>query len=84
MKRIYNKIPLSSVLYLISGAQEIVVYDVDNTAWKEYADKRIVYSGLVSNFYSYTTYTIGRSEVHGIDVEDGKLVFTICTKYDEY
>lgn len=85
MKRIYESIPLRSVLYLIGGLQEIEVRDYESkNAWLWRTDNyKVVFKGQVKDTHSKLSDKQDRAKVYGIDIEDGVIRFSICTKYEE-
>ena len=85
MKRLYNNVPLQSVLYTVGGLQKIKIVDIDSIRWKDYANRVVIYEGLEKDFlycnfdaFGLSHYKVEYASVHGIDVEDEVLVFTIC------
>lgn len=87
MKRIYEDIPVRSVLYVTSPFQSIHIYDFEN----EYelskgtdSDKyKVVYIGAVKDSYSLPL-KIDRAKVRGIDNVGTVMRISICTRKDEY
>lgn len=79
MKRLYERIPLRSVLYCIRGDQEIRIVDGGG----------IIYEGILLDVSRAQRdykipYKIDRAEIHGIGLDDGVMVFEIDTKYEEF
>lgn len=79
MKRLYERIPLRSVLYCIRGDQEIRIID----------GGEIIFEGVVLDVsraqWDYKLpYKIDRAEIHKIGVDDGVMVFSLDTKYEEF
>jgi hypothetical protein len=79
MKKIYNDIPLRSVLYQVSGLQKIKIMDVTDAGWWENGkNKKCLYEGLYKDMPN-SYYRAESSKVHGIEVDDNTLVFIVCT-----
>lgn len=79
MKRIYERIPLRSVLYEVRGDQEVRIID----------GGEVIYEGLVmdirhAQFRHEVPLRIDYAEVHGVGVDGGVLVFELNTKYEEF
>lgn len=79
MKRMYNKIPLGSVLALIGGFQKIrIVNGNEYNSFVEFEGRELdKYNGGLS-------WRIEMSELHGIDLDGDTLVFRINNKYEEF
>lgn len=78
MKRVYNDIPLQSVLFCVSGNQKIRVLD-------GYDDMtECVFNGLYKDAHSYQYERIMRSKLHGMWIDDDVIVFRINTERDEF
>lgn len=92
MKRIYNDIPLQSILFQICPATHIKVYDTPHTRWWEFPDRyddaQIIYDGEYTHMVGYQYSKPLASVVHdiSISIKDGQPVmnFLICTKSDRY
>ena len=76
MKRLYERIPLGSVLYHVSGLQKIRVINGN-----EYSNK-VEFEGLYKDMKH--SYTIPRSELHSIALDGDTLVFGIDNKHEEF
>lgn len=84
MKRIYNDIPLQSVLYLVGGLQEIEIRDYKNSyEVMMKGEHKIVYAGLFRDARLSMNYKIEHAKVRGIDAVGDKLIFAISTAMDE-
>ena len=89
MKRIYNNIPLQSVLYLINGTKNIRIIDRKDRMYEETG--KVIYEGSYNNMKKVDFYNQGLTEhkveyatVHGIEAEGDTLVFIISTRFEEY
>lgn len=78
MKRIYNKIPLGSVLSVISGLQKIRVLN------GEYDMTECIFNGLVKDTHGFEFVKMEYSELHGIELDGDTIVFRINNKYEEF
>ena len=87
MKRIYNDIPLRSVLYLIGGNQRIKVrnYHTQNDLLWNTDKYTCEFDGLAKDFYGYRYSVIEKAKVHRIDVlDDGSILFSISTAFEQF
>ena len=91
MKRIYNDIPIQSILYGIRGNQRILVRDwesIDAMLFRDTWGKGqydVAYEGEAMDFYGWNYSKVKASKCHGMEVADsGVLVFDICTAYEQY
>ena len=81
MKRIPQNTAIETLTYFLSPQQQLSIIDRENM----YDKGKEVFSGTVDELrtgYTHTKYL--RSQVHGIDIIDGKMILTIETKYEEY
>lgn len=87
MKRIYNDIPLQSVLYTVSGLQKIKI--IDTSAYPGLGSK-VLFEGRYNEFLHTEWFdSIGirvhrdrveHSVLHGTGADrNGTIIFTICT-----
>ena len=85
MKRIYNDIPVESILYTIGGLQRVKIidyptqYDCSNCK-----NGTVVFDGLVKDTYGYKLAKYTEAKVYETRIEDDALVFDVFTKYEEY
>lgn len=86
MKRIYESIPLASVLYHVGGLEKIRVIDYDHYLNRYLPDNvsEIVFEGkyndgrkLLDQNRKYT-----HAELHELTVDGDTLVLGICTRLD--
>lgn len=92
MKRIYNDIPLQSVLFGLGGNQRVIIRDWDNgqaLLWKECDwakdQHKVAFDGNAGDLCGYQFFKINHAKYHGMEVtEDGTLVFDICTAFEQY
>ena len=89
MKKIYENIPVQSLLYHIGGLVKITIIDYDNTQYK--TNPHIKYSGLLKDMNTskeYPTCTCDRvmkAAVHGVDIiGKDNIEISISTKYEEF
>lgn len=90
MKRIYENIPLQSVLYCISGLQKIRIEDRTSNRYP-YGDSVVLFDGRLNDFNhtdffnEISRYKVEHTTVQGIEADrDGKMIFTICTTWEQY
>lgn len=89
MKKVMNDVAFDTVSYVVSGFQQIEIYDRENINDE---NPVLVYKGLMKDYNSlhaeitrgYSQYKIGRSMVHKIEIKDNVMVFTLQMKYEEY
>lgn len=79
MKRLYERIPLRSVLYCVRGDQDVRIID----------GGEIIFEGkeldiMKAQFARKLPYRIDYAEIHGVKVDGNVLVFEINTKYEEF
>lgn len=86
MKRIPNKTAVATICHGISGNQYVVIYDYEN----EYdlinrRNGKLVVDGLLKDVaYDYRYGKWFDSEYHGMDIDDGTIVFHVFTKFEQY
>lgn len=87
MKRIYNDIPLGSVLFLIGGNQKIKVKNYKTPSdwqWKT-ENYKIEYEGFAKDMGGYHYNVIQRSKLYGIEtLDNGSIQFTICNAFEQF
>ena len=90
-KRIYNDIPLESILYGLKGNQRIIVRDWETVDKMHYRDTwgkdgyKVAIDGDACVLCGYKYFKINHAKYHGMEVtEDGTLVFDISTAYEQY
>lgn len=87
MKRIYNDIPLASVLYVIPGDVRITVHDMtySDIRWNRESAKPIkTWDTLAKDSYKLPT-KFDRAKVYHIETpEANHIVFYICTQSEIY
>ena len=86
MKKIYNKIPLASVLFTLGGFNKIRVVDYTDRSYRQGGDsaKRVVFEGLCKDAYRKLGYIHERAELLGMDLIGDTIQFEICTSYEIY
>lgn len=91
MKRIYNDIPLASILYGIRGDQRILIRDWESVNAMHFRtthgkDKyKVAFEGEEKDFHFWQYSKLKASKYYGMEVmEDGTLVFDISTAYEQY
>ena len=86
MKRIPNKTAVRTICYGITGNQHIAIYDYDNEYDSAFErNGKLVCDGKLidlTNNYRFAKWF--DSEYHGMSVEEGTIVFHICTAGEEY
>ena len=89
MKKIYENIPVQSVLYYISGLVKVTIVDYDNVQYK--TNPQIKYSGLLKDINNNKEYPfcscdrVMKAAVHGIDIIDkDEIEISISTKFEEF
>lgn len=85
MKRIYNSVPLQSVLYTVGGLQKIRIIDHDDDAYCTDAG-HVVFEGLEKDFRWCISgyYKAAYATLRGIDIDEDTICFSISTKYEQY
>lgn len=86
MKRIPNKTAVRTICYGLRGDQYIAIYDYPSF-WDLVNNKNgeLVCDGVLMNLDSnYRFNKFFESEYHGLTIEDGTIVFHICTAEDQY
>lgn len=87
MKRIYESIPVRSVLYVTGGFEFVHIYDFENeyelSKGTDSARYTVVYNGQAKDSYSLPD-KIDRAKVRRVDTVGGVLRISICTRMDEY
>lgn len=87
MKRIYEDIPVRSVLYVTSPFQPLHIYDFENeyelSKGTDSEKYKVVYVGTVGDS-SLLPLKIDRAKIRGIDIVGGVMRISICTRKDEY
>lgn len=79
MKRMYNKIPLGSVLSLIVGFQKIrVINGNEHNSFVEFEGR------LMDKYKDGINWKLEMSELHGIELDGDTLVFRVNNKYEEF
>ena len=85
MKRIANNVAVATVLYTISGLQAVKIIDYptqyDCSICK---NGEVVFDGLEKDLLGYKMIKYTHAKVEGIRIENGTIVFDVCTKYEEY
>jgi len=96
MKRIYENIPVQSVLYEISGLQRVVIRNFPNQDSMYYfsnrdsADYGISFDGMMKDFriIDYGMNRVAHAKVRGISIGKGEyagaIVIDICLLQDRY
>ena len=91
MKRIYNDIPLLSILFGIGGGQRIRIRDWENVNAMHFKDTwgkgkyKVAFEGKASDCGGYKHCKYTHAKYYGMEVaEDGTLVFDICTAFERY
>ena len=94
MKRIYNDIPVRSVLYLFGALQKIKIVDYVfennyyNRGFRKINDykPKVMYEGTVAdcNYMVNDIYRIEKSKIYGMDYVDDVIIISICMTSDEY
>jgi len=87
MKRIYESIPVRSVLYVTGGFEFVQIYDFENeyelSKGKDSTKYTVVFNGWVRNSHSLPD-KIDRAKIRRINTVGGVLRISICTRMDEY
>lgn len=86
MKRIPNKTAICTICYGISGNQDIAIYDYENDYdLMNKQNGRLVCDGKLKDLtYNYRFSKWFDSEYHGMDIDDGTIVFHVFTKFEQY
>lgn len=85
MKRIYNDMPLQTLLYVVGGLEKIRIIDYANSYEAMMEGKHsIVYEGLMKDSSRALLRKHDYAKVRGIYVKDGVLEIGICTFYEQY
>ena len=87
MKRIYNDIPLQSILYVIPGFVELRVEDWEEQKLRwmpEGAQPVKVWEGLAKDSYNMPTRFQYSKVRHMETTTTGKIVFRISTQFEQY
>lgn len=85
MKRIANKVAVTTICHQINGLQKIKIIDYESDYdMLTHQNGKIVYSGLLKNSCGYENRKWFDSECHGIRLENDVIVFEIFTKYEQY
>lgn len=90
MKKIYENIPVQSLLYHIGGLVKVTIIDYDNTQYK--TNPQIKYSGLLKDMsitnseYPFCSCDkVMKAAVHGIDIKGkDEIEISISTRYEEF
>lgn len=87
MKRIYNDIPLASILYLVPGNIRLTINDMkySDIRWnRENAEPVNTWDGMAKESYKMSS-RFEYSKVYHIEVpEENHLVFYISTQAEQY
>lgn len=88
MKRIYENVPLTTVLYTVSGWQKVMIWDYANPyGVGNNGQRTLIYDGLVKDWWGdflNRSNKVERAKVHEIKAIDDMLCISICTAHDEY
>jgi hypothetical protein len=86
MKRIPNKTAVATICFCISGNQHVVIYDYENEydLLHEQNGNLVVDGKLKDVAYNWRFGKYFDSECKGIKIEDGTIVFSVYTKYEQY
>lgn len=86
MKRIYNDIPLASILYLIPGYIRITVKDMtySDLRWNRDAEPVKTWDGMAKDSYNLPS-RFDYAKVYHIETpEENHIVFYISTQSEQY
>lgn len=85
MKRIYNEVPLGSLIYNIHMDQEIKIIDYYDSTYPEKNRDIVIYEGKMGLYrYSGIPHKIEYAAVKSITTEGDMLVFGVCTRKEKY
>lgn len=86
MKRIPNKTAVATICYGIGWAQSIKIVDHENEHDLLHRQNgKVVCAGMLKDLmYDYKYSKWFESQYRGMSIEDGSIVFWICTKLEEY
>ena len=85
MKRIYERIPVQSILYVMDGNQKIKIFEYENEHdLSTDSNGRCIYNGLVKDTYGVSYARTMASQARGISVKDDVIIFKIFTKFEQY
>lgn len=85
MKRIANDVAVISVLYTISGLQNVKIVDYQTQYDCDYSKNgNTVFNGLVKDLYGYEKSKYTHAKIQGIRIENGTIVFDVFTKFEQY
>lgn len=84
MKKIYESVPLATVLYLIGGLQNIKIVDYKNSYQAmERGDGKVVFEGLFKDAPIFSNRQ-DHAKVRGIDANGDQIRIAISTEADQY
>ena len=88
MKRIANNVCIATLLYTVSGKQNIRIIDCNDPVYRENGSE-CIYSGTVSDLRKgletpYSYYKVERARICAIEIDDDYLVLSICMRRDEF
>lgn len=87
MKRIYENVSVTTVLYTVSGWQEVMIWDYANPyGVSNNGQRTLIYDGLVKDWWGLLnrSYKVERAKVHEIKAIADMLCISICTACDEF
>ena len=90
MKRIYNDIPLQSILYLVPGTTKIVIEDYTKSALFDPHGGTPVYKweGKACDAYAkVASYKYLYAKAQGVELspdDPGTIVFKVSTEFEQY
>ena len=84
MKRIYNDIPLASVLYTVGGLQKLRLIDANNEHEAINDVGETVFEGDVKDAHKVLHWKYEYAKVRGIKAVGDVLQITLYTKYEAF